>query len=69
MLQVRGGALFIVLQGRYEAWRQLQAGKVGVLVFHAKPKLGTLQSGAARPPLSRGPGDVAVWPSPLRGRL
>ena len=36
VLQVRGGALFIVLQGRYQAWRQLQAGKTVVLNFHAK---------------------------------
>ena len=36
VLQVRGGALFIVLQVRYEAWRQLQAGKTIVFNFHTK---------------------------------
>ena len=35
------------------SWRQLHAGKVGVLVFHANPELGTLQSGAGWPTLGR----------------
>jgi len=54
VLQVRGGALFIVLQGRYRAWRQLQAGKTVVLSFHAKGEHQRLmKSGPGRPPLCR----------------
>ena len=49
MLQVRGGALFIVLQGRYQAWRQLQAGKTVVLNFHAKGDHQRLTGGAGLP--------------------
>ena len=48
-LQVRGGALFIVLQGWYEAWRQLQAGKTVVLNFHAKGDHQRLTGGAGLP--------------------
>ena len=46
MLQVRGGALFIVLQGRFRAWRRLQAGKAVVLNFHAKGELQRMTSEA-----------------------
>ena len=48
MLQVRGGTLFIVLQGRFRAWRQLQAGKVVVLIFHAKGELQRMTSEAGQ---------------------
>ena len=53
VLQVRGGALFIVLQGRFRAWRRLQAGKAIVLNFHAKGGLQRMTSGAGQPPLGR----------------
>ena len=53
VLQEGCGALFILLQGRYKAWRQLQAGKAVVLNFHAKGEHQTLTSGAGRPPLGR----------------
>ena len=54
MLQERGGALFILLQGRYEAWRQLHAGKTVVLNFHAKGEHQRPTSGAGLglPPIS-----------------
>ena len=62
VLQERCGALFILLYGRYWVERQLHAGKLVVLVFHAK---GELQ----RPPGGAGqPRDVANWPLPLCGR-
>ena len=53
MLQVRGGALFIVLQGWFREWRRLQAGKVVVLNFHAMGELQRMTGGAGRPPLGR----------------
>ena len=53
VLQVRGGALFIVLQVRYEAWRQLQAGKTIVFNFHTKGEHQRLTGGAGQPPLGR----------------
>ena len=46
---MRGGALFIVLQGRFRAWCQLQAGRAVVLNFHAKGELQRMTSGAGRP--------------------
>ena len=51
VLRVRGGAPFIVPQGRYEAWRQLHAGKVVVLNFHTKGEHQKMTCGAGRPPL------------------
>ena len=49
VLEWRCGSLFIVLQGRYLAERQLYAVVAGVLNFHVKNELETLQSGAIRP--------------------
>ena len=46
MLQVRGGALFIVLQGWLRSWCQLQAGKAVVLNFHTKGELQRMTSEA-----------------------
>ena len=51
MLQEGGGALFILLQNRYEAWRQLYAGKTVMLNFHAKGEHQRPTSGAGRPAL------------------
>ena len=51
-----GASIYIppkVGTGSYTPYRQLQAGKVGVLVFHVKTGLEMLQSGAGRPPLGR----------------
>jgi len=48
---VRGGALFIVLQGWFRAWHRLQAGKAVVFNFHAKGKLQRVIGGAGQPPL------------------
>ena len=53
VLRVRGGAPFIVPQGRYEAWRQLHAGKTVVLNFHTKGEHQRLIGGAGQPPLGR----------------
>ena len=54
MLQVRGRALFIVLQDRYEVWRQLQICKTVALNFHAKGEHQRPTSGAGLglPPIS-----------------
>ena len=46
-------ALFILLYGRYCAERRLYAGKVVVLVFHAKGEHQRPPGGAGQPPLSR----------------
>ena len=61
VLRVRGGAPFIVPQGRYEAWRQLHAGKTVMLDFHAKGEHQRLTSGAGRP------GVASDLPLPSRG--
>ena len=53
VLQEGYGALFILLRGRYWAERQLHAGKMVTLVFHAKMELQRPPSGAGRPPLGR----------------
>ena len=44
-------ALFILLYGRYWAEGRLHAGKLVVLVFHAKGELQRPPGGADRPPL------------------
>ena len=67
MLQVRGGALFIVLQGRYEAWSQLQVGKTVVLNFHAKGENQRLTGGAGQPLIGR-PRIAVDLPPPSPGR-
>ena len=53
VLQEGCGALFILLYGRYWVERQLHAGKLVVLVFHAKGEHQRLLGGASRPPLGR----------------
>ena len=55
-------ALFILLQGRYWAWRQLHAGKTVMLDFHAKGEHQRLTSGAGRL------GVASDLPLPSRGR-
>ena len=59
--EVRGGALFILLQVQYEAWRQLHAGKTVMLSFHAKGEYQRLTSGAGRPASPR-PAGLGVLP-------
>ena len=63
VLQEGVDALFILLYGRYWVERQLHAGKLVVLVFHAKGEHQRLPGGAGRP------GDVAIWPPPSPGRF
>ena len=53
VLQEGGDALFILLYGRHWAERQLHAGKLVMLVFHAKGELQRPPGGAGRPPLGR----------------
>ena len=50
VLQEGCGALFILLYGQYWAERQLHAGKLVMLVFHAKGELQRPPGGAGRPP-------------------
>ena len=53
VLQEGVDALFILLYGRYWAEHQLHAGKLVMLVFHAKAELQRPPGGAGRPPLGR----------------
>ena len=46
----------------------MHAGKLVVLVFHAKGEHQRPPGGAGRPPICRPAWGVAIWPPPLSGR-
>ena len=53
VLQEGCGALFILLYGQYWAEHQLHAGKLVMLVFHAKGEIQRPPGGAGQPLLGR----------------